>query len=467
MKVRTKFTALISLASFMAVAFSSAFIFRQLKEDFYELVDYDLAEAAELIYSQFEVPENSGSEFAPAAPKYLLKNYWLRVSSDTGQILMTTPLAERVQLPTANSDKPYCVKLHIPREYLHIPPEEADEVQTDKIKLRNRVFSREINEQTIIVHIAKPVLLIHTEFKELLLELVWGVLGTIVLIFYTSFFIAGRILHPLSVINRKVTDIREQSLSERIPLGKSHDELHTLSASLNSMFDRLEHSFHRQRDFIGNAAHEMKSPLTILMLGHEEMLANNPEKKVRNALEKQLHTMQRLNKLIRDLLSIARLEQRDTLQRQEFLLSTLIEDILEDYEEIITEKQIQVTTDLSPVMIFADYEKFLRLFINLIDNAIKYNSSSKGIIIISLKKHNKNVIISIANSGETIPAKDLPHIYKQFYRVEKSRSQAYGGTGLGLTIARRIVDMHTGTIVAVSNENLTTVTITFPENQLN
>lgn len=244
--------------------------------------------------------------------------------------------------------------------------------------------------------------------------------------------------------------------------GKSKDELYSLASSLNSMFDRLEHSFQRQRNFIGNASHEMKSPLTILMLGHEEMLLGNLPEEIRTDLEKQLFSMRRLNKLIRDLLSIARLEQQEGLSREPVNLDELIHGVLEDYEAILNVKQINVTTRIPYLTFSADHEKLQRLFINLIDNAIKYNCDMDGQLDIQAKQKNAFTLITVTNSGITIPAGDIPKIFNQFYRVEKSRAQVYGGTGLGLTIAQRIVEMHGGSIEVTRAKGYTTFLITLP-----
>lgn len=134
--------------------------------------------------------------------------------------------------------------------------------------------------------------------------------------------------------------------------------------------------------------------------------------------------------------------------------------ILYDYEDIISDKDIEVSVQLPEIKLLLDYEKIHRLFINLIDNGIKYNRDNNGWLRISASQDKNEVAIDVSNSGETIPEKDLTHIFKQFYRVEKSRSQAYGGTGLGLTIARRIVEMHGGTLSVTSIDNRTTFRVT-------
>ncbi|WP_136798954.1 MULTISPECIES: sensor histidine kinase [Desulfosediminicola] len=464
MKVRTKFTALISLASFICVMFFSSHFYREIREEIYEMLDYELADIAELLFSKLHYDEN-GTLFLQSEGDLELLNhgYWLKIDSDISGTLFRSKFAKLTELPPADTDKAYFVTRTVPIEHFQIPLDEADDISGDQINFRVRMFRHEIGKETITVHIAKPVLLWDAELGEILYGLIGSLLLTVLLIIATAYFVAGRLLHPISIINRRITRIRESSLDERIPLGKSRDELYELSASLNSMFDRLEHSFNRQKDFVGNAAHEMKSPLTILMLGHEEMLAGDLEKDARANLEKQLYCMQRLNKLIRDLLNIARLEQRDTVHREHVDIPQLITAILEDYREVIREKNITVTTSLPQLTVKVDQEKFLRLFINLIDNAIKYNHDRNGTLQILGKKSKGSLVISLSNSGPVIPPADIPNIFKQFYRVEKSRSQAYGGSGLGLTIAQRIMEMHSGTITVTSDQKQTTFTITFPD----
>jgi signal transduction histidine kinase len=294
-------------------------------------------------------------------------------------------------------------------------------------------------------------------------RLAWGICGTIVLIFLSSCYLARRLLQPISTINHQVRQIREHSLNKRIPLGKSRDELHELSNSLNTMFDSLQHSFARQKQFIGDAAHELKSPLTILMLGHEEMLAGNPPEMLRLELEKQLTTMRRLNRLVRDLLAISRLEQEEVCRRETVDLDLLVRQVIDDYHDMLQARRITIEIDTSAEKIRGDSEKLLRLLINLVDNAIKYNQAKDGRITIMTEKKKGGAVLSISNTGAEIPAGDLPHVFDQFYRVEKSRSLAFGGSGLGLTIVKRIVELHGGSISVTGSNGWTTFTIRLPD----
>ncbi len=468
MKVRTTFTLWIALTSMASAIFFSMFVLHEMKEEFGEIIDYELTDIAEAVFTNIASVAVTGSNtphIQPQTINYPLSHFWIRVADGSGRIIYATKLAETTDIPVTANNHGYIVLRNIPYDQIWIPEDELAELKgtvDHKVKLWARFFTRTIGGQDYSVHIAKPLLLISVEFNEIVRELAAGIVLTILLILVVAYLVAGRILSPLVSINNMIRQIRETSLNTRIPLRKSKDELYTLSASLNAMFDRLENSFTRQRDFIGNAAHEMKSPLTILMLGHEEMLANEPKKEIRHALEKQLYSMQRLNKLIRDLLSIARLEQQDTLRRELIDVEAKILDILEDYKEITREKRITVTTKLEPLTIAADSDKIHRLLINLLDNAIKYNKELDGTLDIAACRVRDEAVITVTNSGKTIPPEDIHHVFKQFYRVEKSRSQAYGGTGLGLTIALRIVDMHGGTLDVNSTGGITTFTVTLP-----
>ncbi len=468
MKVKNKFTLWISLTAMAAALFFSSFAIKEMKDQFEDSIDYELADIADAVFTNLAATAAMNSQSLSIQPRtinYPISRFWLRVTNNSGDTIYATKLAKLADIPPATDHHGYMVECKIAKEHIWIPPKERKEIdQTadDNLKLRARFFTRTIQGQNYSVHIAKPLLLLNTEFNEFFQELALGIVVTLFLIVIVAYFVAGRILRPLATINSNIRQIRENSLNKRIPLRKSQDELYTLTASLNSMFDRLEHSFQRQRDFIGNASHEMKSPLTILMLGHEDMLSGNPPVEIRSELEKQLSSMQRLNKLIRDLLSIARLEQQETLCREPVEMDKLIKDILVDFSDMLNAKKIVVTTRIPNLVFLGDYEKMQRLFINLIDNAIKYNQAMNGNLDIQVKQKKFSLVITITNSGPTIPTEDILKVFNQFYRLEKSRSQAYGGTGLGLTIVQRIVEMHGGTIEITSGDWKTTFLLILP-----
>lgn len=465
MKVRTKFTLWISLTALSTATIFSMVVYFELLDQTYDSIDKELNTAANTIFNRLDLSKAGEKLQLDSQYDYLVERYWLKITDSQGTTIFASPLATQVDIPLLPGKVRYFIEKEVPFSELWIDPEEIDElddITDDSVKFRVRVLTKNRTEKNYNILIAKPLLFLDLELRELVTGLTSGIFATIVLIFLISYFLAGRLLRPLATINQDIKAIRENSLDRRIVLGTSRDELYTLSHSLNSMFDRLQHSFLRQKEFVGNAAHELKSPLTILMLGHEEMLTAEPPEAISLELSKQLNTMRRLSKLVRNLLEISRLEQEETCIREPIKLGVFIGQVIDDYKDILEGKNITVVTEISEPSFTGDPEKILRLFINLIDNAIKYNSEGPGTIRIATSRAQGKLNITIANTGPEIPREDLPKIFDQFYRVEKSRSQAFGGAGLGLTIVRRIVELHGGSIDMRSSDGWTTCNITMP-----
>ena len=462
MKVRTKFTLWISLAALSTAAIFSLFVYVELVEEPYKLIDRELTEIAGTVFNNIEFSE-SGKEAHLLHKDRHVERYWIKIIDSEGKTIFSSPLTQKFDIPFLENEQAYFIKKEVALSSLWIDPQDAKkigEVSDNSVRFRVLVLTNNYLERKYTILIAKPLLFLDLELQELLNRLAVGILITIITIFILSYFLAGRILQPLATINYKIKEIRENSLDRRIPLGTSKDELYALSSSLNSMADRLQHSFSRQKEFISNAAHELKSPLTILMLGQEEMLTQGSPESIRSELEKQLNTMRRLSLLIRNLLDISRLEQDETCARETVRLDVLIEQVLEDYREILQVQNITVETDIEESSFSGDSEKVLRLLINLIDNATKYNTETNGKIRITARANKGKLQLTISNTSQEIPPADLPRLFEQFFRVEKSRSQSFGGSGLGLTIAKRIVELHGGSIEVQHRDGWTIFSVT-------
>jgi signal transduction histidine kinase len=462
MKVRTKFTLWISLAALVTATIFSLFVYVELVEEPYRLIDRELTEIAGTVFNNLEFSESGGEAHLRHEDRHV-ERYWLKIIDCKGKAIFTSPLTREFDIPFIEAKQAYFIKKDIPITALWIDPQDAkklEKVRDDLVRFRVLVLTRNYSEQKYTLLIAKPLLFLDLELRELLTRLIVGISTTIIFIFMLSYFLAGRILQPLATINHKIKEIRENSLDRRIPLGTSKDELYVLSFSLNSMVDNLQHSFSRQKEFVSNAAHELKSPLTILMLGQEEMLTKRSSDPIRPELEKQLSTMRRLSRLIRNLLDISRLEQDENCTREPVRVDVLIAQILEDYREILQAQNIVVETDIEACHFSGDAEKILRLLINLIDNATKYNTETNGRVRITARTNKGKLNLTIANTSQEIPPADLPRLFEQFFRVEKSRSQSFGGSGLGLTIAKRIVELHGGSIEVQNRDGWTTFSVT-------
>jgi signal transduction histidine kinase len=247
-------------------------------------------------------------------------------------------------------------------------------------------------------------------------------------------------------------------------LSGNNDEIDALAGSLNAMFNRLQYSFLRQKEFVANASHELKTPITMLRLSIEETLQDAElSAAVQEKLLSQERTLSRISYLVKSLLDLSRLEMTDTLEKELVELNKLIESVAEEFQGLMLEKHLQFTTDIAvPLIVHADREKIRRVLINLLDNAIRYNQP-QGEIRCRAFADGEQVTLALANTGPRISQEDRIRVFDQFYRCEKSRSTARGGSGLGLTIVKRIVEMHKGAIkVECVESNWVVFTITLP-----
>lgn len=458
MKIRQKITLWISGTALLAAVAVSAFVFLELVEEPVRLIDREMRHMADSLFEQgqddISAPWSLNVDQLPFSPD----RYWIRISDQDQNILYQSALTRYTEIPIREK-KHYNVERIIPREQVRIGQDDENEVY-----FRVRVYEREIGGRLVTIRIAKPIEDLEEELLKVLRELAAGLAICTLVIVALSYKLAGRILDPLVVINHLVREIRERSLDRRIPVGKNRDELATLAISLNEMFDRLQYSFARQKEFVGNASHELKSPITLLMLTQEELLlrADLPAE-IRKDVERQLFTLRRMSKLIRNLLDLSRLEQQETLTIGSVDMGGLMTLVLEDYRDMLLAGNISVAVDLPRDLLMAgDAEKLQRLLINLLDNAIRYNDAENGRIQIKAMQDEGHILLTVANTGQTIPPADNERVFEQFYRVEKSRSVFHGGSGLGLTIARKIVDLHGGVISIAGQDGWTTVTVRLP-----
>jgi two-component system phosphate regulon sensor histidine kinase PhoR len=210
-------------------------------------------------------------------------------------------------------------------------------------------------------------------------------------------------------------------------------------------------------DFIANASHELKTPLTSIK-GFVETLRGGAleDKEVsRDFLRIIAEHSERLDKLINDLLHLTRLESKEAaLEKKDLDLSRLVGGAIADFQGQLRKKNITVKNDLpQPCPAFAEQDKMEQVFANLLDNAIKYNKDGGWVKIYS-QDIREGIRVTVEDSGYGIPARDIPRIFERFYRVDKARSRELGGTGLGLAIVKHIIELHGGCVGVESTEGL-------------
>lgn len=449
MKIRKKITLWISGTALLSTILFSAFIFFELMEEPFRFIDEEMQSITQSLVKQMKTSPISKDPYELFRTPYNLDHYWIKVTDASGTVLYQSDMTRYTDIPPSGKKKTtYMVEQTIPRSQIQLGQDDEDDVLFRVLETRTQLGS-----QPVLVRVAKPIEELEEELIELALHIAISLLICTLIILWASYKLAGKILDPLVAITRMSKEISEKSLYKRIPLNRNKDELQDLSISLNKMFDRLQYSFQRQKEFIGNASHELKSPITLLMLAQEDMLMNdNLPSPADKSLMKQLDTTRRMSHLVRNLLDLSRLEQQETLARKPVDMVALINHVLNDYAELFAAKNITIENKMPKELLFhGDYEKLFRLVINLVDNSIRYNFEKNGFVIVKSRKFNGGIRLEISNTGRPIPEDDLELVFEQFYRVEKSRSMTHGGSGLGLAIAKKIVDLHDGTI-AITNE---------------
>lgn len=229
----------------------------------------------------------------------------------------------------------------------------------------------------------------------------------------------------------------------------------------------IEASHQQQKQFIADASHELKTPLTALHTSIEVALRDKKLnlKTAKSALNNSLNDLSNLEDLTQNLLSLSSL-QDNGLNISPVDLDDAIYSVVKNLEPLITKRKLTLKLNLEPIIINADESRLTELITILLDNAIKYNQT-KGKITITTKKTRTKAIILIKDTGLGISKKDLPHIFDRFYRTDKSRSaQNVTGSGLGLSLAKKIVNCHHGSIKVSSKPNQgSTFTLSLPLKQ--
>jgi signal transduction histidine kinase len=288
--------------------------------------------------------------------------------------------------------------------------------------------------------------------------------GGIILFFGLAggWWLVGRAIRPIEAISTTAVKISAGDLSQRINVVEAESELGKLAAVLNSTFARLETAFAQQRQFTADAAHELRTPVSVMLT--QTQTALNRERsgaEYRETLEACQRASQRMRKLIGSLLELARIDAgQEPMKRLKFDLSQTIRDCVELVRPLAAERGIKIHCDLPAVEGRGDAERLAQVITNLLANAIQYNREN-GEVRISVKLQGSLMLLAVSDTGPGISGEDLLHVFERFYRADQSRSS--GQTGLGLAISKAIVEAHGGTIEVLSQPGTgTTFTVALP-----
>ena len=290
----------------------------------------------------------------------------------------------------------------------------------------------------------------------------WGITAAVTLLSgVLAYFVTGQALKPLHTFAARVEQVQPNNLAEMKLDEEVLPEFRQFSRSFNQMLDRLNEGFTAQRQFTGNAAHELRTPLALMQAQLELFAAEHPEVQPETADFLQLlrEQTERMTQMTKTLLEMSELRTVPCTDRIE--LAPMAEEVLADLAPLAEKNGITLQCDGNGEMTGSD-TLIYRLLFNLTENAIRYNLPD-GTVRISIAQEEGKTVLRVADTGRGIPEQYRESIFQPFFRVEQSRSREYGGVGLGLSLVWEIAALHGGEVTAEQNAaGGTTMTVQFP-----
>ena len=288
--------------------------------------------------------------------------------------------------------------------------------------------------------------------NSLLISAILAFIGGVV-----TYFISGHALRPIREFSDKIEEVQAQNLAaSRIEENKVK-ELNQLSVSYNKMLERLSDAFEIQRQFTANAAHELRTPLSLMQVQLDLYNSTrHPDNDADTLQTIKMVTEQngRLSKMVKTLLDMSELQTVG--QDDKIMVDALVDEVLADLDPLAQEKNIKLTGKCKKITMVGSDILIYRLVYYLVENAIKYNHSGGQVTVTAYRKE-KHVYLSVEDTGNGIPEELRERVFEPFFRVDKSRSRELGGVGLGLALVREIVRVHDGSITVRSNPSGGTV----------
>jgi heavy metal sensor kinase len=355
---------------------------------------------------------------------------------------------------------------------LAIPPESLARARQQSISfavinnLRVAVVPLSANKDLGYAVVAEPLSVIDEGLRRLRSYFFAGVPLILLLASVGGYFLARKSLSPIALMNRQTQRISAENLAARLDVMSERDELGGLALTINDLLARLENSFKEQQRFVADASHELRTPLAVLRGETEVALSqqrSTDEYKASLALIKD--EAERLSRIVEDLFILAQQPlDRPTIAKMPVKLDRIVEECGRAAQVLAAQKHLKLTIAAkAPLSVQGDDELLQRMILNLLDNAVKYTPAG-GAVSIELTASSGDALIRVRDNGIGIPAKDQPFVFNRFYRVDKARSRAMGGAGLGLSIVRRIAEAHGGSVSLESGASGSIFTVELPLN---
>jgi heavy metal sensor kinase len=400
-------------------------------------------------------------QHTPASPVNGNDGVFVRLLDAHGHLMAQTFAFQLLLVPTASITQPLA----------GIPWQGTVTTRRDQeVRLDSQALTKQ-GKTVAVIQVGESLATLHTLLHQLVAALL--VVGFLVLLACAagSYWLAGRSFAPIQRLAETARKIKAGDLHQRVPVPAVRDEVQYLAVTLNEMLDSLEQSFSRQRRFVADASHELRTPVAVIRNKAEVALLRSRSQDDYCAVLHTIHAeTERLSHLISDLLALAREDEGLVqLEREPVRLDLLVESVVANADGLARERGIHLSMHVpQPITLIGDEARLIQVIMNLLDNAIRYTEPF-GQVQVSLQATSSEVHLVVRDTGVGIAPEHLPHIFERFYRADPSRTRTGGsGTGLGLSIVAWIVRAHGGLVVVESQTgrgSCFTVTLPFPKRE--
>lgn len=463
--VRARLTVFYVIVLGVVLLVVGGLIYVLLARALYARIDETLLAAVDIATTSLGNDLAEGQDVADAArstaAEISSRQQMLAIYDTTGRLLAEGARDEdlQIQLPPLES---------IPAgdTLLTTVVEEKDTDDRHRLAMRRVTLAQ--HSATYIVVAGSPLEPTDEEIEALRDTLGYVVPIALLLAGLGGWFLAHRSLAPVVAMAERARQIGGEDLSGRLPVVNPRDELGRLAATFNELLARLESAMHQQRQFMADASHELRTPVTTTRTAANVALQqpHRDEEEYRKTLGIIEQQAMRLSRLVDDMFTLARADAGTyPVRRQPMYLDEVIEEVAAAARVVASTRHVDIAVYADTSASFVgDEELIRRLLANLLDNAVRYSPAGSAVRV-ELRAREAGYSLVVADRGSGIPAEHRPHIFERFYRVDTSRARGHhdGGAGLGLSLARWVVTVHGGAItLSESSENGSTFSISLP-----
>jgi signal transduction histidine kinase len=366
------------------------------------------------------------------------------VSATTGGIAAVQVLDAGNHVIASTSGTEHSISLVTPEQLAELRSGERIDIDSTTSGARLRVLGQAVGGRTVIV--LTDLTRIDDSLRVLTRAALIGGPLAVLLMGLLTYAVVSITLRPVAALRHGAADITAAGLAEqRLPVPGPQDEIHRLAVTLNAMLDRIDSATSRQRTFVGDAAHELRSPLASLRVQLEVGARLGPSADWSGLIDDVLVDVDRLDRLVADLLALARLDESASLSRREPVpMAEVVAAVLAGYGQARVPVR---STGLEPLWTEGDPDALRRVVINLVNNATRYSAGPVEVGLRTVREDARDFVeLTVDDDGPGIREAERERVFDRFYRVQESRSRESGGTGLGLPIVRDIVRNHGGRV---------------------